>query len=469
MPGMKMNMPGMNKNTPGMDMNTSMPGMNMSMPGMKMSEAPLKDIPEDRRGKWLSSGDSRADNAISLAELEDLALKNNPTLIQAKAHIDDENGEALQAGLYRNPAASYSGDLMGLPGPGNGLGEFQGGIVEQEIILGGKLKLSREKYKARAQAAVKQAEAQKVRVLNDVRINFYRALAARERFHVQNELLKSQHDRWLTINEMLNVGEANQSDLHEANVLLEKQRLKVLEADNERQFLWQVLCTSVGVDIPFRGLSGELAGDSRPILWDQALKELLEHSPQMAEAHAKLKSDEITLQREKRQMIPDVVVAGGAGYDRLDRGFAAKATVNVVNLPLFDRNQGTILQAQADLDRQRAQIKLTELLLKRELARQYWTYTTAMQHVLSYQSLILPEAQKRYVRVLNGYRNTRAEWPAVLDAQSDFFELRLAYVSNLLKLREAETSINGFVLSGALVAPPGVNPPGHIDATPRPR
>ncbi|MBX9696340.1 MAG: hypothetical protein K2Z81_28390 [Cyanobacteria bacterium] len=89
----------------------------------------------------------------------------------------------------------------------------------------------------------------------------------------------------------------------------------------------------------------------------------------MGEAKAKLRSDEITLKREKRQKIPDVVLSGGGGYDQLDKGFAARANLEVVNIPLFDRNQGTVQQAMADLSRQRAQVQLVEMPLQKQLQR----------------------------------------------------------------------------------------------------
>jgi outer membrane protein, heavy metal efflux system len=55
---------------------------------------------------------------------------------------------------------------MGTPG------EFQGAILEQEIVTAHKRKISREKYLQRAQVAELNALAQQWRVCNDVRIHF---------------------------------------------------------------------------------------------------------------------------------------------------------------------------------------------------------------------------------------------------------------------------------------------------------
>lgn len=404
---------------------------------------------------------------LGLSDLQRIATEHNPTLIQARAQVEGETGKAKQAGLYINPAIAYNGDLLGLPRAG--AGEWQGGMLEQEIILGGKLKLSRQKYLARVEAAKQQLQAQTLKVSNDVQIHYYHVLAAAERLKLQNELWKSVRDHWLTIGEMSNLGEASQADRYLANVTQEEQRLKVLESENDLMYAWENLTTILGVDMTYRGVNGELDGNPELIPWQSLMARLITDSPQLGEARAKLRSDEITLKREKRQMIPNLIISGGAGYDQLDSGFAARANLQMVNIPLFDRNQGTIQQAKADLSRQKAQVQLVELQLRRKLANHFREYVTAVQHVQSYKNVILPDLQKRYTIMLKSYADTRTDWPAVLETQRDFFKLRLAYIDHLVTWREQEVLLNGFLLTGALIAPEGVTPPGHIDATPKPR
>ncbi len=508
MPGMNMNdMPGMNmkvtpsknvKGTSGMDMK-GMPGMDeKGMPEMRGAITPpsgksnasaqVESSPDGTASNGADSGDGMSSAMrksariefnvagdptdatappLTLADIEKLAKEHNPTLAQARAQIKGERGKARQAGIFPNPMAGYSGQLMGIPK--NGAGEFQGGLVCQEIILGGKLKLSRQKYAARAEAAEQQAEAQTYKVLNDVRTHFYRTLAAVERLKMENELLKSNRDRWLTVNEMFNLGEANEADKHLANANLAEQRLKLQEAENDLQFSWENLTTSMGVEMPYRRLSGALEGDTQILDWQQLLSKLLSQSPQLGEARAKLKSDEITLRRERVQKIPNLNLGGGYGYDQLDKAGAAMATFNVTNIPLFNRNQGTVQQAEADLSRQQAQVQLVELQLRRQLADEYRQYLTALQHVRTFKSTILPELGKRYELMLKSYKDTRADWPAVLETQRDFFRERLAYINHLKEWRQKEIALNGFMLTGALEAPAGITPPGHIDATPQPR
>lgn len=474
MPGMSMpgmNMPGMNM--PGMDMSTpatKMPSQGTGMPGMDMSGTTNASPPQTLMPKGhleINDSDNANSKSYSLDDLEKLAEQNNPTLIQAQAQIKGEKGKALQAGIWPNPSVGYRGDLMGLPTAG--AGEFQGGSIGQEVILGGKLKYSRRKYEARTSAAEQQAIAQRWRVKNDVQKAYLQALASVELLKLEEEMMKSVKDMWLTAGEMHNMGQANQITLRAANIELELQKARVIGAQNEVQFAWQALTTVVGIDAPYSKLKGRLDEHPAELNFDSSLQKLLADSPELGEAKAKLKSDEITLQREHRQPIPNVSLSGGAGYDQLDRGVAAVAGVNVTNIPLFNRNQGTIQQAEADLSRQKAQVRLVELNLRRRLAEHFNAYKTSAAFVRAYREVAVPQTREKYEIALESYKDTRLEWPAVLEAQRDYVKARMEYIRHLLACQQTGVEINGFLLTGGLVPPPGVTPPGHIDATPQPR
>jgi len=481
-----MDMPGM----PGMDTtvkNKPMPGMNMSMPGMDMGADSSVNIPTP--DSTVPSSEPTASTPLlmpkghleindvidagnnlpnySIEDLQKLATDNNPTLMQARDQIKGERGKALQAGLWPNPSFGYVGDLMGLPGAG--LGEFQGGVAEQDVILGGKLKYSRKKYQARASAAEQQLIAQTWRVRNDVQIAFVHVIGHAQRLKLQEELFKSIKDMWLTANEMFNMGQVNRAGLRTANIELEMQRTKVLTAQNDLAQAWQELTTVVGINEGYRPLKGELKSPAGDINFNEIFDRLLKESPELGEAKEKLRSDEITVQREHRQPIPNVSLSGGAGYDQLDKGAAAVAGLTITNIPLWNRNQGTIQQAEADLERQHAQVRLIELILRRRLAEQYNTYKSAWQWVQAYSNVILPNAKSRYEIDLQSYKDIRTEWPDVLRSQREYVEARLDYINHLVRAEEAAVEINGFLLTGGLTPPPGVTPAGHIDATPQPR
>ncbi|QDV78441.1 TolC family protein [Botrimarina mediterranea] len=413
---------------------------------------------------------STASVTYQLDDLLTLAANNNPTLVQARLHISSELGKALQAGLYPNPVFSYEGEqiFLDVAGDKDSPGEFQGGVLQQRFVTAGKLRLSREKYLRRAHVSEHLAMVQQFRVCNDVRIHFYNALAASETLAIRRELVRTAEDGAVTAQESYNMGQARRPEVRRANVMLQRARLDLLSAENTYNESFRRLASLVGTPIEVGVLSGELLPQCPPLSFDEALARLVAESPELAAARAKLAVDQATVQRERVQWVPDVVVRGGTGYN-----FDAKETVAVagvsLEIPFYDRNQGTIRQAQADYMRQRREIERVELDLRNRLAMTYQQYLTGLQHAAEYESLILPELKAAYAELLQSYKENRVDWPDVLMAQHDYFDARLTQVDNLLHARTQEVLIYGYLLHDGLMAAQGITPPGHIDSVPKPR
>ncbi len=402
---------------------------------------------------------------MTLASIEDMATTYNPTLTQARTQVDGTLGKALQAGLWPNPVLGYQAEKIGSQGTA---GEFQGGFIRQEIITAQKRRVSREKYLARAKAAEFGALAQQYRVVNDIRRQYWRAAGATRLVTIHEQMVKNAEDRLVTVEEMFNVGQSNTVQVRQARVTLQRTKLDLLAKINDRDQARRELSALVGVELPEELYGDELDESVPPLTWDASLAYTLGESPEVREATAKLESDRITVERELRQPIPNVFVQAGPGYDFTDNRTVVNAQVTV-QPPIWDRNQGTIQQAHADLSRQRAELCRIELRLKRDLSMHFKQYLTAQQHVESYRGEVLPEAEQAYKARLKSYKQQRETWPMVLDAQSELYQRQAEYVHNLVTWRDSQTLIEGFLLTGGLDAPQNPTPPGHIDATPQPR
>jgi cobalt-zinc-cadmium efflux system outer membrane protein len=201
---------------------------------------------------------------------------------------------------------------------------------------------------------------------------------------------------------------------------------------------------------------------------DATLEDLLDRSPQLQFARAEVARDMIALRRERAEPIPNVTVRAETGYN-----FEAEDTVAGVEvglrLPLFDKNQGTILQAQAELTRATVEVQRVELMLRKRFAETFAEYEASRQSAESYHSEILPTADEVYQANLGSFQERRAAWPQVVDAQREYFELYEEYLDDLLAARRAEAKLTFFLLDDGLQQPPEPTPQGHRDATPRPR
>ncbi|MCI0458982.1 MAG: TolC family protein [Gemmataceae bacterium] len=404
--------------------------------------------------------------ALGLADLEQMAVQSNPTLAQAAAQIEASRGKALQAGLYPNPTAGYQGEQIGVEGTA---GELQGGFIQQEIVTAGKLRLSRAKYQQEVVASEIQALAQHYRVLNGVRMRFWDVLTAQQLVAVRRDLLRIAEDGLTTTEELVNVGQANKPDLLQAQIEVRRARVALRNAEQRYHGHWAQLAAVVGrPDSCPTALVGQLDEDSPSPDWDKTLCDLLAASPELQFAQAEVVRDQITVQRERVEPIPNVTVRAATGYNFESRNTVAEMQVGV-RLPVWDRNQGTIREAQADLARAQANVTRVELSLRRRFADAATRYQTARVSVDDYRTETLPKAKEAYELLLDSFRKRRAAWPQVLVAARNYAEFSVDYLEALHDLRQAQVEIKGLLLVDGLTTPPGPTPQGHIEAVPRPR
>ena len=403
---------------------------------------------------------------LTLQELEGIAMANNPTLAQANAQIQGARGAAFQAGLPFNPVMGYVGEQIGVNGTA---GELQGGYISQEIVTAGKLRLSRAKYAQRVQIAATIADAQQQRVLNDLRTQFYRALAAQRLVEIQRRLAANGNDNVQTNREMLNLGQTMASAVLQAEVELRRDQLNLMDAENEVQQNLRTLAALAGVpQLSSTTLEDNLTTLQEPLDYDSALGQLLNNSPELIAAWQKIRHDEIQLARERVQPIPNILVDARVGRN-LEAGDTTTGVTIGLPIPFFDRNRGTIQQAQADLCRAQAEARRLELELQTRLAAEYRTYLSAWQRLAEYQATMLPKAQEATEMLAQSYKDRRATWIDVLAAQRLQMALETEYVLSLKTYHETDIAIRGMLLSGGLTEPPAPVGGGHIDATPKPR
>lgn len=120
---------------------------------------------------------------LTLADLEKMALENNPTLRQADFSIRAAEGRKIQAGLLPNPVVGYSADDLSFRNfSDSGKHTF---FIEQKIPLGGKLAKSRRIFGQEINKKEAEREAQNARVLNSVRLLYFEALGAQRQLEIK--------------------------------------------------------------------------------------------------------------------------------------------------------------------------------------------------------------------------------------------------------------------------------------------
>ena len=400
---------------------------------------------------------------ITLEQLEQFATAHNPTLGQAQDGIRAAQGRVRQAGLWPNPTIGYTGSEI--RGGSFGGGE-QGFFVQQQILLGGKLRLSQNIFKQEEKQAEAEADEQRLRVENGVRIAFYQSLAAQQMVALRQKLNELAKNALETTQQLFNVGQADQPDVLQAQVEADEAQLALVTANEEQQRAWSILADTVGQpQMSLAPLNGNL--EEIPDLdIQQTLSTILRDTPALKIAQLGVARAQAELTRSRREPVPDLTLRAGwqrSGelFDTVNKPVGGIGFAEVgINIPLFNRNQGNVAAAHADVDRSKREVERVELVLRQQAAPLLQSYTSARSIVDRYRMQTIPSAQKAYELYLAKYHEGSAAYPQVLVAQRTFFRLQAAYISALETVWTNASALQGLLLTDGLGQP---SPPGTVD------
>ncbi len=399
---------------------------------------------------------------ITLEELQQMALQNNPTFKQSAANIQAAEGRRRQSGSYPNPTVGYQGEQIR---GGSFHGGEQGFFLQQDIVLGGKLGLNRKIFDQELKQAETEAEEQKMRVVTNVRMSYTQALAAQQTLELRQNLSKLANDAVETSRQLANVGQADAPDVLESEVEAQQAELAVSMAEQNQHRVWKALAAVVGNPrLPLMKLEGKLE-DTPPVNADELVEKIVNESPAVRIAELGVKRAEAALARAKRETIPNLQLRGGMQQngELLNNGRAVGlqgfAEVGV-SIPIFDRNQGNIAAAKADAERAEREVERVKLVLRVRAASVVQSYAFSQTAIDRYKNQMIPRARKAYEMYTKKYQQMAAAFPQVLIAQRTLMQLEVSYTTALENFVTSSLSLQSYLLTDGLEAP---SQPGGID------
>jgi len=407
--------------------------------------------------------------AVQFLRLEDLerrALTANPTVAQVDAIARSVAGRQQQVRLYPNPLVGYSAEDIAAREPGRGKHFVW---VQQSIITAGKRGLVQSAVAQEAVHAVAEQDMQRRRVVNAVRMGFYEVLGAARLVELRRDLARLAREAVEVSEELFNIGQADRPDVLEVGIEAERAEIDLVRAENDLARAWQELAAVVGEpDLPSTPLAGDLEAELPAVDETAVRDQILKESPELRIARARVEHSKASLARARADRIPNFFVRAGAGYNRdrteAGRDVGAEFRFEVgVPLPIFDRNQGTIIQAEAQQRLAEAELRRTELSLRSRLSGVLRNYRDARRTLERYQQSVLGAAQQSYQLYLARAQEMAAAYPQVMIARRTLGQVRAEYVRALVEARHAAVLLEGFLLTGGLDAPAAV--PGEPNVT----
>lgn len=364
---------------------------------------------------------------LSLAQALDEAYARSPTVVAAQAEVAAAEARGRQAGYRQNPELSVEVENFAGTGELKGLRSTETTVsLNQRLDLGGR-------RSARIAAARADIELQRLRLsvaradlATNVRQEFARAIAARERLEQANESVELTR-------ELARV----------AGLLVDAGREPPLRAIRARSALAQAQAQEEAAradDLAARTTLASLLGSGLPI--EEALHGPLDVRPstinlgnslevRVAGAEVAAAQAALRVQLTERRLDPAV----GAGVRHI-RETGDVGLVAGLSLPLrvFDRNTGNIEAARAAVSAADARQRAALLAVTSRGRNAVSAVEAAERRLSALQKSALPEAREALRLTQRSWAEGRATLVELLDAQN-------AYLSTQAALTDAELAL----------------------------
>lgn len=390
---------------------------------------------------------------MTLESLQDMAVRHNPTLGQARAIIRKSEGQVLQEGLYPNPSAGYSASEVGNEGKRGQQGYF----VEQEFVTANKLGLSQQVARQDVRQATYGFRAQHLRVITSVRREFYAVLVAERREILVRQLVEVAAKSLRITEARLKREEGTRVDVLQARIELETAKQTLISAENNRNAAWKRLEAVVGCPMDGSTLLGDPTEGIPDLNWDASWDQIRNGSPLLGAARAAARKAQAQVARARVEPIPNVVAQGIHNYDTLTQYHIAGAQIGI-NVPIWNRNQGNIRTAEAEVIRACREIERIERSLKRSLANVYRDYATALGQAERYRESILPAAKETLEASQALFDAGEVSYLQLQIAQRTYTQTNLQYTEVLGDLWDSIVALEGLLLTDGLAAPDTFDP-----------
>lgn len=170
----------------------------------------------------------------------------------------------------------------------------------------------------------------------------------------------------------------------------------------------------------------------------------LEGNPTVARWDAEWDAAFHNLELQRLQRIPDLTVEGGVTHEgRFDKvgvyfGFS-------IPIPVFDRNQGNILKAEAELRQIESQREDALLTLQSGVKETFRQMESLRREAMKFKKLVYDGTEETVKDMEEGFRRGKFDFIEVLDAQKTFIEVEDHYIHLLLDYHKKKIDLEYWI------------------------
>lgn len=372
--------------------------------------------------------------SLSLPQALEEAAGRSPAVVAAERDVAAAEARLRQAGFRNNPELSFEVENVAGTGELRGINRMESTLaVNQRLDLGGR-------RGARLNAARAELAVQRIRLAiaradlsQQVREQFARAVAARERLEQANETVERARELARVTSILVDAGRDPPLRAVRARSALAQALAEQTGAEAEEIAARSSLAALFGVSSPVGAVNGStLDLTPRPITPEQSLE------VQLANAERAAAEAAVAQQLAERRLDPAVGV--GVRHVRETGDFGLVAGVSMP-LRLFDNNRGNVAAARAALaavDARRASTLANTTARARNAIA---AVEAAKRRVDALQGSAMPEAAEALRLALRSYEEGRASLLELLDAQDAYTATQTALTQARLELALATAEL----------------------------
>lgn len=407
-----------------------------------MAENTFAGASPDREPSYSASASAEENSDLTLRDAVRLALQRNPELASFAKEMRALEGAMLQAGLLPNPELSVNveniGNVQKLPSTINSPDAVSQEVVQQIstlriyqlIELGGKRAARVSAASLGHELAGKDYETRRVELIARVANVFIEVLAGQERLRLAEESAQLAQKVVNAVARRVQAGKVPPIEETRAGVVFSTTRIELVQAQRDLAAARKRLTLLWGNPSPqFSKALGDL-GSLVTLPSFETLAERVLASPMALRAMKNIEQRKALLDVEQTRRIPNLTVQAGVVH-HAQLGGSTPIAAMILPLPLFDRNQGNILQAHQRVDKAIDEQAATDLRLKTELAQAYEALSAAQNEINVLRSEILPAARSAFEVTNKGYELGKFGYLEVLDTQRTLFQNQVLYVRAL--------------------------------------
>ncbi len=379
---------------------------------------------------------------LTLQKALALALARNPELGVYPYDLRAAEARVLQAGLRPNPQLEVESEDVGGRRERSGFESAQTTVqVGQPLELGGK-RAKRTRVASLDKELVQwDYQAAGLDVLRQVTRAFVTTLAAQERLALADRLLELSRQAQSAVAQRVKAGKDSPVEELRADVALSENRIERQKAEKALTAARYRLAATWGGHTPaFEKVEGPFYETPAPTPLAQT-REAISGNPDLARWQTEEDRRRAALRLEKARGVPDVTVGAGVRrYEETDD--AAMVFGLALPLPLFDRNQGGILEATAQLGKTRRQYEAAQVRTLAALSEAASTLAAAYDEATILHRDVLPKAQRAFEAAQRGYQQGKFDYLHLLDAQRTLFQTQARYVDAIEEYHKSQADVD---------------------------